>query len=289
VAPAERAHDEPPGDQVGRRREGLARPRDRHSAWLALAFAAVALVAACLGGVVGGMIGAGTVREEPQTRATQPARVDQAVLPRVVSAVAPSVVELRVTSLAGAETGSGIVLSDDGVILTNHHVVSGVDGGEITVRFNGERSTASARVLGTDARRDLALIRAEGVSGLRPAKLGDSSRVRVGSPVLAIGSPEGLEGTVTAGIVSAVNRDLRVGGDDGDPPVTYRAIQTDASLNPGNSGGPLVNMAGEVIGVNSAIYAGRTAEERTGLGFAIPINEAKKVIDRFDPIDRPGR
>jgi putative serine protease PepD len=235
------------------------------------------------------MIGATTVRDGSQTRATEPARAEQSAFPRVVSAVAPSVVELRVTSLAGTETGSGIVLSADGVILTNHHVVSAADGGEITVRFSGERPIASARVLGTDARSDLALIRAEGVSGLRPAKLGDSSRARVGSPVLAIGSPEGLEGTVTAGIVSAVNRDLRVGGEDAQPPVTYRAIQTDASLNPGNSGGPLVNMAGEVIGVNSAIYAGRTADERTGLGFAIPINQAKKIINRFDPIDRQGR
>jgi putative serine protease PepD len=271
---------------VGRREEPAAL-RGRRSAWLALAVAVVALAAACLGGVVGGMIGATMARDGSRTRATEPAGGDQSVFPRVVSAVAPSVVELRVTSLAGTETGSGIVLSADGVILTNHHVVSGADGGEITVRFSGERPIASARVLGTDARSDLALIRAEGVSGLRPATLGDSSRVRVGSPVLAIGSPEGLEGTVTAGIVSAVNRDLRVGGDD--PPVTYRAIQTDASLNPGNSGGPLVNMAGEVIGVNSAIYAGRTAEERTGLGFAIPINQARKIINRLDPIERRGR
>lgn len=267
--------------------------RARGPAWLAVAFAAVALVAACLGGVVGGVIGANSAARDgavPQTRATGPVQLDQSVFPRVVSAVAPSVVELRVTSLAGTETGSGIVVSSDGVILTNHHVVSGADEGEIAVRFNGQGRTASARVLGSDARSDLALIRADGVSGLRPAKLGDSSRVRVGSPVLAIGSPEGLEGTVTSGIVSAVNRDLRVGaGDDAQPPVTYRAIQTDASLNPGNSGGPLVNMDGEVIGVNSAIYAGTASEERTGLGFAIPINQAKKIINRFDPIDRQGR
>ena len=160
-------------------------------------------------------------------------------------------------------------------------------GGKITVRFADEQAggSTSAKVIGASRGSDLALIKADRVSGLVPATLGDSAAIRVGSPVVAIGSPQGLEGTVTSGIVSALDRSLRVdggpGGPPGAPPVSYKAIQTDASLNPGNSGGPLVDMQGQVIGVNSAIYASASKGDGAGLGFAIPINQAKKIIDQM--------
>ena len=255
--------------------------------------AIIAAVAALFGGVVGGVIGA--------NQATQSANMMTAAggksfvspmpnglaVPQVVSAVSRSVAEVEVNSIGGKDTGSGIILTSDGTILTNNHVVSAASNGEITVRFSDGRAgeTASARVLSTDPKNDLALIQAEQVTGLSPARLGDSSTIQVGSPVVAIGSPQGLQGTVTSGIISALNRELRVndtgpGTLPGTPPARYKAIQTDASLNPGNSGGPLVDMQGRVIGINSAIYARESKGEGIGLGFAIPINQAKRLIHK---------
>ncbi|GAA3392994.1 hypothetical protein GCM10017752_32260 [Streptomyces roseoviridis] len=200
-----------------------------------------------------------------------------------------------------------MILTSDGEIVTNNHVVSGAS--TVTVRTS-DGKTHRARVVGTDPAKDLALIKLEGASGLKAATLGDSSKVRVGDEVVAIGSPEGLTGTVTSGIVSALDRDVTVAKDDGrgqgqqyDPregwpfefggqrfngdtgssKTTYKAIQTDASLNPGNSGGALINMNGEIIGINSAMYAPGSANGSTagsvGLGFAIPVNTLKADLD----------
>lgn len=226
----------------------------------------------------------------------------------VAKTVSQSVVEINATSAEGEATGSGVVITEDGEILTNNHVVAGAEKVQVTFE-NGK--TATADVVGTEPDLDLALIKVDGAGGLTPAVLGDSDKVGVGDEVVAFGSPEGLTGTVTSGIISAKDREVKVQREDGDSgrqgggdgrwpfefgggqyngdvgtdTTTYKALQTDASLNPGNSGGPLVNMAGEVIGINSAMYGnggdGAAASDSgsAGLGFAIPVNDAKRVLD----------
>jgi putative serine protease PepD len=208
----------------------------------------------------------------------------------VARAVLPSVVKINVKGQQGEGSGSGIVISSDGEILTNNHVaaVAG-QGGEISVNFN-DGSAKKATVVGTDPLTDLAVIKAEGVSGLHPATIATSGKVDVGENVVAIGSPFGLEATVTSGIVSALNRPVSVGSESGDQSgqdTTYPAIQTDAAINPGNSGGPLVDLSGDVIGINSSI---RTASSggldsssggSIGLGFAIPIQQVWPVVQQL--------
>lgn len=269
-------------------------PRRRRRAGIV----ALALVAGLAGGAGGVAIDHATgstpnpTASPSSTTAQQTANdTSPSSVSAVAAAVSPSVVEVKVTLPNGEEIGSGVVLTSDGEILTNNHVVADAANGQgtITVVFsNGKK--ANATIVGRDASSDLALIKAQGVSGLKPATLGDSSTVQVGDQVLAVGSPEGLQGTVTEGIVSYLNRQVTVqsSGSSGFPweqpnsSVTYNAIQTDASINPGNSGGPLVNMAGQVVGINSAIYSPTSATGgeggSVGLGFAIPINQAKSII-----------
>ncbi len=230
--------------------------------------------------------------------------------------VAPSVVEIEASSGGGRSTGSGVVVSGGGEILTNNHVVAGADRVRVTFRDGG---TATADVVGRAADRDMALIDARGVSGLDPAELGDSDQVGVGDQVVALGSPAGLSSTVTSGVVSAKDREVTVGsaggerggGDGGEWPfglgglgdggpggdgATYEAIQTDAPLNPGNSGGPLATLDGRVVGFNSATYAsgpggsggsrgsgpaaGAAEKGRgsVGLGFAVPVDAVAEVL-----------
>ena len=209
----------------------------------------------------------------------------------VASAVLPSVVKLDVSSGQEAGSGSGIILSSDGLILTNNHVaeVAG-DNGSITASF-ADGSHAKATVVGLDPLTDTALVQAQGVSGLTPATIGDSDAVKVGEEVVAIGSPFGLDATVTSGIVSALNRPVGVGSDDQGNATVYPAIQTDAAINPGNSGGPLVDSDGHVIGINSSIQStstGGSGESGSiGLGFAIPIDEVLPVIDQMKNGDKP--
>jgi putative serine protease PepD len=213
---------------------------------------------------------------------------------QIANRVLPSVVEITVVGNGAQDIGSGVILTSTGEILTNNHVIAGGD--TITITFSNGK-TATVTVVGTSPSSDLALLKAQGVSGLTPAGLGDSSSVQVGQPVVAIGSPEGLQDTVTSGIVSAVNRKVTVSGesnqqqnpyagqsgyDTSSSQVTYNAIQTDAAINPGNSGGPLVNSSGQVIGINSAIYSPSSGPNSqggsVGIGFAIPINQAKTII-----------
>ncbi|MCX4970315.1 trypsin-like peptidase domain-containing protein [Streptomyces sp. NBC_00654] len=229
----------------------------------------------------------------------------------VAAAVSPAIVEIGAASTAGQSTGSGVVITSDGEIITNNHVISGASQIEVTLSTG---RTYTADVVGTDADKDLALIKLNGASGLKTATLGDSSSVKVGDQVVAIGSPEGLTGTVTSGIVSALDRDVTVAkdedygqgqqqrggtgqwpfefggqqfnGDTGSSKTTYKALQTDASLNPGNSGGALINMNGEIIGINSAMYspssassAGSSGAGSVGLGFAIPVDTVKADLD----------
>ncbi|MGH3677596.1 MAG: S1C family serine protease [Mycobacterium sp.] len=204
---------------------------------------------------------------------------------QVAAKVVPSVVKLETDMGRASEEGSGIILSSDGLILTNSHVVAAAKGGpETTVTFSDGR-TAQFSVEGADPSSDIAVIRAQGVSGLTPITLGSSANLRVGQDVVAIGSPLGLEGTVTTGIISALNRPVSAGGDARNQNTVLDAIQTDAAINPGNSGGALVNMNGELVGVNSAIATlGDSAEAQSGsigLGFAIPIDQAKRIADEL--------
>ncbi|MEU2612533.1 trypsin-like peptidase domain-containing protein [Micromonospora sp. NPDC007271] len=194
----------------------------------------------------------------------------------VAEKVLPSVVTLRVASLGGVSEGSGFVVSADGHIVTNDHVVTGGTG-KATVIFN-DGSSAPGTVVGQDPESDLAVVKVTR-TGLKPVEFGDSDALAVGDPVLAVGSPLSLANTVTAGIVSALDRTMQA-GEPGGPTRYYAAIQTDAAVNHGNSGGPLVDGAGRVVGVNSTIkslVADGQEAGNIGLAFAIPINQAKRI------------
>ncbi|MFJ5834798.1 S1C family serine protease [Streptomyces sp. NPDC093089] len=288
-------------------------PRRRAKRGVGL-MAAVAIAAAAIGG--------GTATLVQQLTSDAPATAYSAVngtnvsasskgtVAGVAAAVSPAIVEISASSNAGKSTGSGVIITSDGEIVTNNHVISGAS--TVSVQLS-DGKTYEATVVGTDPDKDLALIKLKGASGLRTATLGDSSKVKVGEEVVAIGSPEGLTGTVTSGIVSALDRDVTVAkdddgrdqqggqqydprqgwpfefggqqfnGDTGSSKTTYKAIQTDASLNPGNSGGALINMNGEIIGINSAMYSPSSSNGSTagsvGLGFAIPIDTVKADLD----------
>ena len=272
---------------------------------------------AAVAAVVGGGLGAatmGAVVLAHDTTATKPPINQPAAPPQsaakppagsveqVAAKVMPTVVKLQIDMGGQGDTGSGIVLSADGLILTNNHVVAPAvgagqeaepassDGGAITktVTFS-DGQTAPFTVVGTDPAGDLAVVRAQGVSGLTPIAIGSSKDVKVGEPVVAIGSPLGLQGTVTDGIVSALNRPVAAGDGGGSDVSVIDAIQTDAAINPGNSGGALVNMNGELIGVNSAIASlggddvgsGGAQSGSIGLGFAIPADQAKRIADEL--------
>lgn len=222
---------------------------------------------------------------------------------QVAASVLPSVASITVATQGGGDEGTGIVLSSDGKILTNNHVVeAGTNGrGAISVTFKNGK-TVKATILGRDTVTDLAVVKAAGVSGLTPARLGSSSGLSVGQSVVAIGSPLGLSGSVTSGILSSLNRPVQTassegqgqqgqGGGPSQAPAAQAtvidAIQTDAAINPGNSGGPLVDMKGRVIGINSAIASlgssGGSAGQSgsIGLGFAIPIDEARPIVGQL--------
>jgi putative serine protease PepD len=215
---------------------------------------------------------------------------------QVAAKVVPSVVKLEVDLGKQSEEGSGIILSSDGLILTNNHVVAaaqngpggpGAAGGAQTKVTLADGHTTTFTVVGTDPSSDIAVVRAQGASGLTPITVGSSGNLRVGQDVVAVGSPLGLEGTVTTGIISALNRPVAAGGDAQNQNTVLDAIQTDAAINPGNSGGALVNMSGELVGVNSAIAtlggdAGPQAQSGSiGLGFAIPVDQAKRIADEL--------
>ncbi len=165
--------------------------------------------------------------------------------------------------------GSGFIIASDGIIVTNHHVVDGAE--KIVVRLSDGKNF-DAKVLGSDEKTDIAILKIDGVQGLTSAVLGDSDKLEVGEWVMAIGNPFGLDSTVTTGIVSAKGRHIGAGPYDS-------FIQTDASINPGNSGGPLVNLRGEVIGINTAIFS--QTGGNIGIGFAIPSNLAKELIPQL--------
>ncbi len=210
---------------------------------------------------------------------------------QVAQSVLPSVVKLDVSGSGGQGSGSGIILTSDGQILTNDHVASlAGEGGEITVSFS-DGSKTTATVLGQDPLTDTALVQAEDVDGLTPITIGKSNSLDVGEEVVAIGSPFGLDSTVTSGIVSALDRPVDVGSDGQGNSTVYPAIQTDAAINPGNSGGPLVNMSGQLVGINSSIQSTGSSlggeAGSIGLGFAIPIDEVLPIIDQMKNGETP--
>ena len=259
------------------------------------------LAAALVVGGAAGLVGAagydlvngdsGTQNASPvvQTKDT-PAQAGS--VEAVANSVLPSVVKINVRGVQPGQggSGSGVIISGDGEILTNDHVVElAQGGGAVSVAFN-DGKTVPAQVVGTDPLTDLAIIKAEGVSGLKPATLGESKNLDVGEQVVAIGSPFGLEATVTSGIVSALHRPVSVGG-QGSVETAYPAIQTDAAINPGNSGGPLVNMQGQVVGINSSIRSSSDSMSAQGgsigLGFAIPLDQAMPIVEQLRAGETP--
>ncbi|MBV9142181.1 MAG: trypsin-like peptidase domain-containing protein [Pseudonocardiales bacterium] len=244
----------------------------------------VGLVAGGVGGAVGYQFASGgsrvaSVLDLPVPGALPAANLPAGSVEQVAQKVTPSVVQLRVHGPQMTDEGSGILLSSDGLILTNNHVVEpAATGGDITAVFQDGRS-APVEIVGRAPSFDLAVVRAQGVTGLTPAQLGSSSNVRVGQEVVAVGSPLGLSGTVTSGIISALDRPVRAGGEGSGQDTVLDAIQTDAAINPGNSGGPLTDMQGRVIGINSAIASLGFGNQvgSIGLGFAIPIDQAKRI------------
>ncbi|MEU9108391.1 trypsin-like peptidase domain-containing protein [Streptomyces xanthophaeus] len=269
--------------------------------------AAVALAAALIGGGTAAAVQqlTGSHGSSGGVNGTNVSQSGNGTVTGVAEQVSPSVVRIDTGTASGQGTGSGIVLSADGEIVTNNHVVNGASQIQVTTS-DGKKYTA--KIVGTDPDKDLALIKLENASGLKPAKLGDSGGLKVGDQVVAIGSPDRLTGTVTSGIVSALEREVNVpkseqqapqrqqdgggwpfsyggrqfNGDTGSDTTSYKAIQTDASLNPGNSGGALVNMNGEIVGMPSAIYSPSSSGSgagSVGLGFAIPVNTIKADLD----------
>ena len=256
----------------------------------------LSVISAAVGGAVGVTMSSPHSRISTMTTAnngTAPTRVQPGSVEEVAAKVVPSVVKLETRLGRATAEGSGIVLDPDGLILTNNHVVSvpgagpdGLSGAETTATFNDGR-IASFTIVGADPMSDIAVIRAKHMSGLTAITIGSSANLRVGQSVVAVGSPLGLESTVTAGIISALNRPVSTVGDADNQNTVLDAIQTDAAINPGNSGGALVNMNGELIGVNSAIAtlgdsAGPDAKAGSiGLGFAIPVDQAKRIADQL--------
>jgi putative serine protease PepD len=239
----------------------------------------LALVAGLLGGILGGDATKGLISSGVNlVSSTSTIERSPDSVAGIAARVLPSVVSIETTSKVGGGSGSGFVISSNGYLLTNNHVIADADA--INVVLNDGREFA-AKVLGRDESYDLAVLKIK-MTGLKALQFGDSEKVQVGDSVIAFGSPLGLSGTVTQGIISAKDRPVTAGDEDSSTSF-ISALQTDAAINPGNSGGPLVDATGAVIGVNSAI-ATLGAGSQTGsigLGFAIPINQARKTADQL--------
>ena len=322
-------HQGAPGDAAPTGPTHMPNPLVRKRSRTGIVLASAAAVAVVSGGVgalalVSHSDGPGALRaaipaaSQAATPATPAAALPAGSVEQVAAKVLPSVVKLQITMGNGQEEGSGIILSQDGLILTNNHVVAAAGAGgqdpsdqdhsgqgpsgqgpssqgvQATATFADGR-TVPFTVVGTDPTDDIAVVRAEGVSGLTPIALGSSKDLKVGQDVVAIGSPLGLEGTVTTGIVSALDRPVATGDESTGQSSVMDAIQTDAAINPGNSGGALVNMNGELVGVNSAIASlgggggdsgpgsggGGSQAGSIGLGFAIPVDQAKRIANEL--------
>lgn len=241
----------------------------------------LALVAGLLGGILGGDATKGLISSGVNlVSSTSTIERTPDSVAGIAARVLPSVVSIETMSKDGGGSGSGFVIDPNGYLLTNNHVVA--DALTIKVILNDGREFA-AKILGRDESYDLAVLKIK-VTGLKALQFGDSDKVQVGDSVVAFGSPLGLSGTVTQGIISAKDRPVTA-GDENSSTSFISALQTDAAINPGNSGGPLVDATGAVIGVNSAIASlGSSLGSQTGsigLGFAIPINQARKTADQL--------
>ncbi len=238
-------------------------------------------------GVGGGLIGAAVASPSSPSSTTSASAASCAVTP-VAEKVQPSVVTISATPASGkgGSTGSGEVYKSDGYILTNNHVISAAaSGGKVEVLF-ADGSSAPATIVGRDVLTDLAVLKAQLPSGVPPIQLGSSQSLVVGEPVIALGSPLGLAGTVTSGIVSALDRTVEVPGEGDTSALLVAAVQTDASINPGNSGGALVNCDDQLVGIPSAgatvpSESGESSGGSIGLGFAIPVDSAVTVADEI--------
>ncbi|MEV0030426.1 trypsin-like peptidase domain-containing protein [Nocardia sp. NPDC050793] len=289
----------PPPPTVPGAAFGAQPPRRPFRTGLVAGAVALALVSGGIGGAVGALVTRSDDGRAPVTNALDapkpnvsnasnaPAGSTQAVAQKVL----PSVVMIKVASNRAQGEGSGVVLSSDGLILTNNHVAAGGGtGAKMEVMFS-DGSSAPATLVGADPVSDLAVIKVQGKNDLTPIELGTSANLQVGQPVIAIGSPLGLAGTVTTGIVSALNRPVSTSGEGGQnpnaPQPVIDAIQTDAAINPGNSGGALVDGSGKLIGINTAIASlgvgemGGQQSGSIGLGFAIPVDQARRVADQL--------
>lgn len=278
------------------RRRAQRQGHDRsHAPLLVVAGLAVAVVSAGVGGAVALTVDHADLKRGAATAgaSAQPAaNISGVSVEQVAAKVVPSVVQLETGAGSGYAEGSGVILTPDGLIVTNSHVVAPPAGSAATaadtttrVTFSDGR-TAPFQIVGTDPVTDIAVVRAQGVSGLTAATLGSSANLRVGQGVVAVGSPLGLNDTVTTGIISALNRSFSVTTATGRQSATLSAIQTDAPMNPGNSGGALVDMSGQLIGINSAIasLANDSPDTQTGsigLGFAIPVDQVKHVSENL--------
>jgi putative serine protease PepD len=271
-------------DPFGRHRAGgdlpptyippiMVRPRDPR--WKRrLAGGAAVLVLIAGGSTTGAFLAESYLTGEPARAATATTTITEAPdLAPIVAKVQPGIVTVLVDSARSSSLGSGVVLSTDGLILTNNHVVEA--DGTVSARLSDGR-TVPARVVATDAGHDLALVQATGLSGLTPVTFATDDSIAVGDTVLAFGAPLGLEGTVTSGIVSALDRSV----DTGTGKLTG-LLQTDAAINQGNSGGALVDTSGRVVGINVAIATAGDSSGSVGLGFAIPADTATTVVDRL--------
>ncbi|MFF2555706.1 S1C family serine protease [Nocardia sp. NPDC058058] len=258
-----------------------------------------AIVLALVSGGIGGTVGALATRSDsggssltnaldaPKPNVSTVANAPAGSVQAVAQKVLPSVVMIRVAGAKAEGEGSGVVLSTDGLILTNNHVVSGAGpNAKMDVAFS-DGTTAPAQLVGADPVSDLAVVRVSNKQGLKPIELGASGNLQVGESVVAIGSPLGLAGTVTTGIVSSLNRPVSTSGEANSQGTVIDAIQTDAAINPGNSGGALVDMNGKLIGINTAIATLGVSEAAggqsgsIGLGFAIPVDQARRVADEL--------
>jgi putative serine protease PepD len=244
--------------------------------------------------VIGGVVAGCTTSSTPSSGASAsagaaPSGASAAACPvtPVANKVVPSVVTIAAKGPSGGGTGSGEIIRSDGYILTNNHVISiaATSGGSVEVQFSDGQSSP-ATITGRDPQTDLAVLKVQTSRKLKVIALSTSSSLQVGQPVVAIGAPLGLSGTVTSGIVSALNRTVEVPGDNDKSALLVGAVQTDAAINPGNSGGALVNCEGQLVGVPSAgasvpSSSGESGGGSIGLGFAIPVDLAKSIADQI--------
>jgi putative serine protease PepD len=261
-----------------------ARGTRRRWPWILIpAFAVVGVGAGFIGAAIASPDSAVAVSSAGNVAASSAAAC---AVTSVADNVLPSVVTITASGQAGAGTGSGEVIRTDGYILTNNHVISpAVSGGKVEVTF-ATGTSVPATIVGRDILTDLAVLKVSPPKDLKAIALGSSDSVRVGEPVVALGAPLGLSGTVTSGIVSALDRTVEVPAENDSSALLVSAVQTDAAINPGNSGGALVNCSGELVGVPSAgatvpSPSGGASAGSVGLGFAIPVDLAKTIANEI--------